>query len=137
MIRAAAQLGDILDGGDPSAADDRDGLADALDLVEIVGGQEDRASTVAVLADHGHELFLHQRVKPGRRLVKHEQLRVVEEGLNQSDFLSITAREIARAQAQVGFEPLRQGQARPEVLHAPRRGAELEELAAREPRIAP
>ena len=91
MVSAAAQLGDVLDRGDPPVADDRDSVADPLDLVEVVGGQEDRASAIAVLADHGHELLLHQRVKPGRRLVEHEQLRVVEQCLDQPDLLSVPA----------------------------------------------
>ena len=108
MVGAAAQLGDVLDRGDPSVAHDRDRVAHALDLVEVVGGQEDRASAVAVLADHRHELLLHQRIKPGRRLVEHQQLRVVEQRLDQPDLLPVPAGQITHPTAEVSFETLRQ-----------------------------
>ena len=136
MIRAATQRGDVLDGDDPPIPHDRDRVAHPLDLIQVVRGQEDRASAVAVLADHRHELLLHQRVKPGRRLVEHQQLRVVEQRLDQPDLLSVPARQIAHPSAEVRFEMLRQDRRRAEDVHAPGGGAELEELAAGEPRIA-
>jgi hypothetical protein len=136
VVGAAAQLGDVLDSGDPPVANDRDRVAHALHLVEIVGGEEDCHAAIAVLADHRDELLLHQRIESRCRLVEHEQLRVVEERLDQTDLLSVPAREITHTASEVSFEPLRQSGSRPEVVHPARGGAELQELAAREPRIA-
>ena len=104
---------------------------------EVVRGEEHRATPLAVLADHGKDLLLHQRVKARRRLVEHQQLGLVEQRLDQTDLLAVAARELADPPVEIGLKPLRQHRPRPQAGHAARIGAELQELAPGEPRIAP
>jgi hypothetical protein len=54
-----------------------DPLADSLDLVELMRGDEDGAAPFALLGDEGEELLLHQRVEAAGRLVEDQQLWLV------------------------------------------------------------
>ena len=78
VVGTSAQICDSFDRREPTLADDRDAVAHALHLVEVVRGEKDRPPTLAVLGHDSEELLLHQRVKPRRRFVEHEQLGVVE-----------------------------------------------------------
>ena len=105
-VGPAAHLRDVLDGDQPALPDDADAVADALDLVEVVRGEEDRRAAVAVLGDDGEELLLHERVQARRRLVEDEQLRLVEERLDEPDLLAVAARELAQRPVEVRLEAL-------------------------------
>src|SRR5690349_20812737 len=48
-VGALAHLGHGLDGDEPPVADDPHAVTDALDLVEVVRGEEDRAAALALL----------------------------------------------------------------------------------------
>ena len=61
----------------------------ALDLVELVRGQEDGPPAVALLGHERQERLLHQRVEPAGRFVEHQQLGVVERGLHEPDLLAV------------------------------------------------
>ena len=52
-LRLAEQVGDPLDRDQPALADDADPVADPLDLVELVRGEEDGAAALALLARPG------------------------------------------------------------------------------------
>ncbi len=52
-LRLAEQVGDPLDRDQPAVADDPDPVADPLDLVQLVRGDEDGAATLAFLARRG------------------------------------------------------------------------------------
>ena len=92
--------------------------------------------SIAVLAHHGEELLLHERVQAARGLVEHEQLGVVEERLDQADLLPVAARELARRAVEVRVEALGQLGGRPEPRDAAHGGTEAHELAAGHARVA-
>ena len=108
MVGASAQLCDPLNRRDPPLTDDRDAITHPLHLVEVVRGEKDGPSTAAELDDDSEELLLHQRIKPGGRFVEHQQLRVVEQRLDQSDLLTVAPGEIPDPAVQIRLESLRQ-----------------------------
>ncbi len=68
-------------GDDATAVDDGDAVAEALGLVEVVGGHEDRdPGAVPEGGDHVEEVVADAGVQPHRRLVEEEDLRVRDEG---------------------------------------------------------
>ena len=129
------EVGDVLDGDEPPVADDRDAVAQALDLVEVVRGQEDRRAALALLGDDLVELLLHERVQAARRLVEDEQLRRVEERLDEADLLAVAAREVAERPVEVGVEALGELGRPAEPAQAAQRGEERHELAPGAPRV--
>ena len=60
----------------------------------------------ALLGDELVELLLHERVEPAGGLVEDQQLRPVEERLDQADFLPVAAREVADRSVEIGGEAL-------------------------------
>ena len=108
MVGTSAQLCDPFNRRDPPLADDRDAITDPLHLVKVVRGEKDSPSTAAELDDDSEELLLHQRIKPGRRFVEHQQLRVVKQRLDQSDLLTVAPREIPDPPVQIRLKSLRQ-----------------------------
>src|SRR5439155_4245419 len=62
----------------PSFADDGDLVAELLDLRQQVAGYEDGAAFVPQRAEHRPDVPDPGRVQGGRRLVEHDQLRVVQ-----------------------------------------------------------
>ena len=106
----------------PALADDADAVADPLDLVELVRGEEHGGAALALLGDDGQELLLHQRIEPGGGLVEDQQLGLVEERLDQADLLAVAARQLAQRARQVGLEALGERLRAPQAVHAPQRG---------------
>lgn len=93
----AAAGPDVLEvavGHDPSARDDDGARAGGLDLVEVVGREQDRA-IFADLLDVPDDLGLFVRIEIARRLVEDEDRRIVDERLGQTDALTVTVRERA------------------------------------------
>jgi hypothetical protein len=67
-----------LPGRDNAAVvDDRDVLADVLDQVELVTGEEDGGAALRLLAQHPGQRLHGDRVEPCERFVEDEQLRLV------------------------------------------------------------
>ena len=85
----------VLEGDEPTAADDRDAVADPLDLRQHVGREEDRPSRGLEVVEDVVERALHQGIEPLGRLVEDRQLRVVLEGLDDPDLLAHPARVVA------------------------------------------
>ena len=61
-----------------AVVDDGDAVAEALRLVHVVGGEQDRAAAGAELDHLVPELDAALRVEAGRRLVQEEHLRVAD-----------------------------------------------------------
>ena len=103
-------------GGDPAAGDDHDVLADVLDQVELVAGEDDPDAGRRPLAeDLGHRRDA-ERVEPAERLVEDEQLRVVDERRAELDALLVAVRQ------RLELGPLRSRQAQPGEPARGRRG---------------
>jgi hypothetical protein len=135
VIAAPAHLRDVLDRREPPFADDRDAIADALDLAEVVRGQEHGSAARLVLADDRQELLLHERVEARGRLVEDEQLRPVEERLDEPDLLPVAARQLAGGPVEVRSKPLGELGSAAEIAHAAHGGAVAQQLVAAEPRV--
>src|SRR3954468_20914776 len=82
---------------DPPAAHDRDGVAQALDELELVAGEHDRHAGPRALAQHLAQHVDADRVEAGERLVEHEQLGVVRERRAELRALLVAERERLRA----------------------------------------
>ena len=72
---------------DDSFIDDGDTVADQFDFAEFVRRNKNRASLAAELEDEVTDLFVCERVKSSGRLVKKEELWIVEKALGQADSL--------------------------------------------------
>ena len=117
--RRRPQLVDGAVGGDPAAGDDHDVLADVLDEVELVAGEDNPDAGRRPLAeDLGHRRDP-DRVEAGERLVEDEQLRVVDERRAQLDALLVAVRQ------RLELVPLAVGQAQPGEPAGGRRGCFL------------
>ena len=112
-VQDAAASTQVLDGalGDHAAAREHHELvAEPLDQVELVGGEQDGHATGGVLAQqvdhrgHGH------RVEPGERLVEHEQLGTTDHGGGDLHALLVAQRERLElvVQALAQSEPVEQ-----------------------------
>src|SRR6185312_17334504 len=66
----SAEVLEAVDDDEPSLAEDGNAIGDAVHLRERVGRQEDAAALGAHLAEQLVEVPLHERVKPGDRLVE-------------------------------------------------------------------
>ena len=92
--RRSLELVDRARGDDPAAGDDHDVLADVLDEVELVAGEDDADAGRRALADDlGHRRDA-DRVEARERLVEHEQLRVVDERGGELDALLVAVRQL-------------------------------------------
>src|SRR3954468_14571446 len=78
---------------DASAAHDRDGVAQALDELELVAGEHDRHAGPRALAQDLAQHVDADRVQAGERLVDHEQLGVVYERRAELRALLVAERE--------------------------------------------
>ena len=74
--------------------DDRDLLADVLDELELVAGEEDGRAARRLVAEHLGERAHGDRVEPGERLVENEQLRLVQERRRELCALLVAVREL-------------------------------------------
>ena len=92
--RRALERLDGARGDDPAASDDHDVLADVLDEVELVAGEDDPDAGRGPLPDDlGHRRDP-DRVETRERLVEDEQLGVVDERGRQLDPLLVAVRQL-------------------------------------------
>ena len=75
-----------------------------LGLVHVVGGQHDRAASVAKVADHVPELPARLRVQTGGRLVKEQKLGVADQGDGDRQPLLLAAGELLDEGVRLAFE---------------------------------
>ena len=94
-LRRARSAVDVLERDEPAGPDDRDPVADPLDLGQDVRAEEDRPAGRAKLVEDVVEGALHERVEALGRLVEDGQLGVVLEGLDDADLLAHPARVVA------------------------------------------
>jgi hypothetical protein len=125
----------VLDGDQAPVADDRDAVAQTLDLVEVVRGQKDRRAALALLGHDLVELLLHERIQPARRLVEDQQLGRVKQGLDEADLLAVAARQMPHRPVEVGGEALGELARAAEAPQPAQRGQERHDLAAGASRI--
>ena len=95
-------------GHQPAFPDDPDPVGAALHLAQLVRGQEDGPALGSRLLQQVLELALHQRVKPGCRLVEHQQLRPVHESQHQADLLAVPLRQFTDRAVGHDLEPVDQ-----------------------------
>jgi hypothetical protein len=100
-----------------------------------VRGQEHRPAAIALLGDEPQELLLHQRIEPAGGLVEHQQLGIVERGLDKADLLAVAARELAERPVHVRLEALRELGPASEIAHAASLGQERQQLLAGQSRV--
>ena len=95
---ARAQLRDRAARDEPAVLDDRDGVAEALDELELVAGEQDRH---AGLAGPGDEDLAHDvdadGIQAAERLVEDERDRVVDERRGELHPLLVPQRELLHA----------------------------------------
>src|SRR5438552_12703872 len=116
---------------DPPVVDDHDLVADLRHLGEDVGRQDDRPLPAERL-DQAPDLDDLPRVEPDRRLVEHEDGRVVDQCLREADALAEALREVAEepvphAPEAARLEDALEGRGNVVAAHAfqPREEAEL------------
>ena len=84
---------------DPSVVDDDDVLAQVLDQVELVAGEQHRRAGGGDLGEQlGHGAH-GDRIETGERLVEHEQVGLVDERGDQLDALLVAVRQGVKAVA--------------------------------------
>ena len=84
---------------DPAADDDGHAVADHLDILKNVGGQEDRLSFLLEPDDDVPDLFPAERVEAAERFVQDDERRIVDEGLGEPDPLKHAAGEFSELEA--------------------------------------
>lgn len=104
--RTRAQPLDRVGDDDAALLDDGQLVDHPLDLVEVVGGQEDRAALGNGLAEKRRELVLQERVEAGGGLVQDQQLGPVLEGKHEPDLLPVPLRQGAYRPVQLNPEPV-------------------------------
>ena len=78
---------------DTAVIDDDDVLAQILDQVELVAGEQHRRAGAGDIGEQlGHEAH-GDRVETGERLVEHEQVGLVDQGGDQLDALLVAVRQ--------------------------------------------
>ena len=111
------QLGQAAGLHGAAAPDDRDPVAEHLDLGQDVAGQQHRPPSLPLLLDALAERGLHQRVEPGGRLVEQQQLHIGGERGDERDLLPVPLGVGARPDRRVELEPF--DQAGPALLVKP------------------
>jgi hypothetical protein len=91
---------------DRALSDDRDAVAQLLDLRQDVRRQQHRAARRLRLEDAPLEDGLHQRIEPGGRLVQDQQLHVGGQSRDDGDLLPVALRVGARLLGRVEVEAL-------------------------------
>ena len=116
---------------DPLAgADDRDAVAQRLDLGEDVAREQHRLPLRVRLLDAGAEDRLLERVEPGGRLVEQEQLGVGGERRHERDLLPVALGVGAALLRRVEVEALEQRLTPPRIEPAAQPAEEVDRLAA-------
>ena len=95
-----------------AAAHDADPVADALDEVELMAGEDDGNAGVAALAQHLAHHVDGDRVESGERLVEHQQLRLVQQRGGQLHALLVAEAELLDLVVAPGRDPEPLGPAR-------------------------
>ena len=104
----AAQLLDRAGGDHAAAGEDADGVAEPLDEVELVAGEDDRHAPPALLEQRLGEGVDADRVEAGERLVEDEHLGPADQRGGELDALLVAQRQLlhrvaaALAQARAG-----------------------------------
>src|SRR5213078_404381 len=96
---ARHQLGGRAEGLEPAARDDRDAIGDRLDVRQDVGREEHGHAVIAELEDEVADLLATERIEAAHRLVEHDQLGVVHQGLGQPGALQHALAELLEALA--------------------------------------
>ncbi len=91
---AGEQLADVVERHQATGADDRDAIADPLNLGEHMAREEDRVPLVPEVLEDAVEGVLHQRVEPLGRLIQDGELRIVLERLDHADLLAHPTRVV-------------------------------------------
>ena len=103
--RLAEQLAERAGGDDPPVVDDRDPVAQPLDLAQQVRVEEHGRAPVARLADDRPHVVAADRVERGRGLVEDHERRVAHERRREPEPLLHALREAASAVAGAVGEP--------------------------------
>jgi hypothetical protein len=120
---AATQLLDVAGRDDPPVLHDRDRVAQPLDQLELMTGEQHRHAARDLGAQHPAQHVDTDRVEAGERLVEHQQLRAMHERrrelhallVAERQRLQLVARAIGQAEAleQLVAAGLRSGGAQP------------------------
>ena len=94
LLRGTSERVHVAGGDDAAVVDDRDLLADVLDELELVAGEEDCRAASRLAPQHLGERVHGDRVEPGERLVEHEQVRLVQERNGELGALLVAVREL-------------------------------------------
>ena len=94
LLRGASQRVHLAGADDVAVVDDRDALADVLDKLELVAREEDSRTTSRLTPQNLGEGVNRDRVEPGERLVKHEQVRFMQERSRELGALLVAVREL-------------------------------------------
>jgi hypothetical protein len=91
------ELGRSPGGNGASVRHDQDRVREALGLLDVVRGHEDRGSLGPQRVDQRPELLAHLRVEPDRRLVEEDKTRTVHEGAGDQQAPAHAAGELVHA----------------------------------------
>ena len=108
--------------------DDDDVLADVLDEVELMAGEQHRRAVARQVADHLRERLDAERIEPGERLVEHERHRIVHERRGELHPLLVAVRERVQPRLAALLEP----QPRQPAVDAVGGGAAIQPRQSRE-----
>ena len=91
VLQLLSELVDASAGDHPSFYEDADAVRDFLDLVELVGGDQDGAAILdAQLTDQSGELTHAGRVDAEGRLIHDDDFRILHENIGDTETLSHT-----------------------------------------------
>ena len=91
ILQLLSELVDASAGDHPSFYEDADAVRDFLDLVELVGGDQDGAAILdAQLTNQGGELTHARRVDAEGRLIHDDDFRILHEDIGDAETLSHT-----------------------------------------------
>ena len=94
LLRGTSERVHVAGGDDAAVVDDRDVLADVLDEIELVAGEEDSRAASRLAPQNLGERVYGDRVEPGERLVEHEHIRFVQECNRELCALLVAMREL-------------------------------------------
>ena len=140
VLRLPSQRVEFPGGDDAAVVDDRDVLADVLDQVELVAGEEDGGAAFCLRAQQLGERLHGDRIEPCERLVEHEQLRLVHERRRKLRPLLVAMRELLQLRRRpLGkaepLQPRLRGRPRLVCVHAVQAAEVGDLLGDRHPRI--
>ena len=118
----AAQLLDAPGGDHPPAGEDADGVAEPLDEVELVAGEDDRDSAPGLLEQRLGERVDADRVQPGERLVEDQHLGPADQRGGQLHPLLVAERQLLHRVA----APLPQAEPVDPLARGPRGGGAVQ-----------